>query len=51
MKNDLISARIHMRLCCSIVSTEHDMSGMLYDDCIIKVLGGEKIGEVSEPAY
>lgn len=42
MKNDLISGRIHMRLCCSIVSTEHDMSGMLYDDCIIKVLGSKK---------
>lgn len=31
-----------MRLCCSMVSTEHDVSGMLYDDCIIKVLGGKK---------
>lgn len=51
MKNDLISARIHVRLYCSTVSTEHDMSGMLYDDCIIKILGGKKIGEVSQPAY
>lgn len=51
MKNGLISARIHVRLYCSTVSTEHDMSGMLYDDCIIKILGGKKIGEVSQPAY
>lgn len=36
-----------MKLCCSIVSIEHDMSGMLYDDCIIKVQGGKKTLEKS----